>query len=247
MHEGIPILNYLVPKAVHPRERAAHRRGVREGAARSTTNGPPQPRADRRARRAHGVRRRAGRRRPGERVSLDRARHRHRVRQVGHAEGRHGHACSRRCPTCSSAAMPRSVRRTSSGRWRTATTRRFPSTSCATARTCASVRAPMVEPAVAEDGHTRVELRQRRLHRPALQGADQGQQGSRSRTSRSRSRLGFDPQARLCRSRSAASTATCRRCSRPSCASSAMPASTSARWTASPSPTTAKSRSCAPA
>ena len=42
--------------------------------------------------------------------------------------------------TCSSAATRRSARRTSSGRWRTATTRRSRSTSCCTARTCASAR-----------------------------------------------------------------------------------------------------------
>ncbi len=84
------------------------------------------------------VRRRAGRGRPGERLPLDRARHRHRVRQVGHAGARQGHASSRRCRTCSSAATRRSARRTSSGRWRTATTPRSRSTSCCTARTCAS-------------------------------------------------------------------------------------------------------------
>jgi len=37
-----------------------------------------------------------------------------------------------------------------------------------------------------------------------------------------------------------------KQCSRPSCASSATPASTSARWTASPSPPTPRSRRCAP-
>jgi formate dehydrogenase beta subunit len=46
--------------------------------------------------------------------------------------------------------------------------------------------------------------------------------------------LGFDAEQTAAR-RSAASTATCRRCSPTRCASSATPASTSARWTASPS------------
>jgi hypothetical protein len=53
--------------------------------------------------------------------------------------------------------------------------------------------------------------------------------------------LGLIPSLHLQRP-SAASTAMCKRCSRPSCASNAMPAWTSARWTASTSPITAKSR-----
>ena len=122
MHEGIPILNFLVPKAF------THEDGRLTGvlfekvAAQHRRQGPPQPGADRRARRAHGMRRRAGRRRPGERLPLDRARHRPRVRPLGHAGGRSQAPCSRPCPTCSSAATRRSARRTSSGRWPTATT-----------------------------------------------------------------------------------------------------------------------------
>ena len=90
-HEGIPILNYLVPKSF------THDNGkltgmvfekVKAGARRQ---GPAQPGADRRAGPAFRMRRRAGRGRPGKRVPVDRARHRHRVRQVGHAGGRQGH------------------------------------------------------------------------------------------------------------------------------------------------------------
>ncbi len=88
MHEGIPIFNYLVPKEFTHAGRPPHRRAVREGQGDARRQGPAQARADRRARRAHRVRRRAGRGRPGKRLSVDRARHRHRVRQVGHAEGR---------------------------------------------------------------------------------------------------------------------------------------------------------------
>ena len=57
--------------------------------------------------------------------------------------------------------------------------------------------------------------------------------------------LGFDVADGLEGSASAASTATCRRCSRPASASSATPASTSARPTASPSPPTATRPTCA--
>ena len=65
---------------------------------------------------------------------------------------------------------------------------------------------------------------------------------SRSSTSKSSS---ASPPSRSRRKCSAASTATCRRCSRPSSASSATPASTSARWIASPSRTTARKPTCA--
>ena len=44
MHEGIPILNFLVPKAIHPRKRPPHRRRVREGQGRIRRQGPPQAR-----------------------------------------------------------------------------------------------------------------------------------------------------------------------------------------------------------
>ena len=73
-------------------------------------------------------------------------------------------------------------------------------------------------------------------HRQALPRAAQGH-GDRaeghqaSRSSSASTRSSRSPR------RSAASTATCRRCSPTSCASSATPASTSARWTASRSPT----------
>ena len=91
MHEGIPILNYLVPKEF------THADGKLTGvvfekvAAHHRRQGPPAPRADRRAGRAYRMRRRAGRDRPGERLPVDRARHRPRLRQMGHAEGRSGH------------------------------------------------------------------------------------------------------------------------------------------------------------
>ena len=88
MHEGIPILNFLVPKEF------THKNGQLTGVlfekvkAEYDDEGPPQAGADRRARCAHRMRRRADRGRPGERLPVDRARHRHRVRPLGHAQGR---------------------------------------------------------------------------------------------------------------------------------------------------------------
>ena len=88
MHEGIPIHNYLVPKFF------THENGKLTGItfekvkARIRRQGPPQAGSRRRAGPAFPLRRRAGGGRPGERLPLDRARRRHRVQRVGHAEGR---------------------------------------------------------------------------------------------------------------------------------------------------------------
>ena len=97
MHEGIPILNYLVPKAFTHEDGKLTGMAFEKVAAQRDEQGPAPAGADRRARRALRVRRRAGRGRPGERLPVDRARHRHRVRRVGHAGGRHRRRCSRRC------------------------------------------------------------------------------------------------------------------------------------------------------
>ena len=89
-HEGIPIHNFLVPKAI------THDAGKLTGvtfekvAAQFDAKGRRAAAAHRRAGRALSLRRRAGRDRPGERLSVDRARHRHRVRPLGHAGGRQG-------------------------------------------------------------------------------------------------------------------------------------------------------------
>ena len=131
MHEGIPILNFLVPKAfIHEDGKLT---GVRLREGRRATyddkgrrqlvpTGEPDVH--------YRMRRRAGRGRPGERLPLDRARHRHRLRRVGHAGGRPDDDAVDASRTSSSAATRRSARRTSSGRSRTATTRRSRSTSC---------------------------------------------------------------------------------------------------------------------
>ena len=88
MHEDIPIFNYLVPKEF------THENGKLTGVmfekvkavrdAKGRRNLVPTGEPDQHFR----LRRRAGRRRPGKRVSLDRARLRHRLRQMGHAQGR---------------------------------------------------------------------------------------------------------------------------------------------------------------
>ena len=88
MHEDIPILNFLVPKEFTHDNGKLTGVAVREGQGRMRRQGPPQAGADRRAGPAFPLRRRAGRGRPGERLPLDRARRRHRVRQMGHAQGR---------------------------------------------------------------------------------------------------------------------------------------------------------------
>ena len=103
---------------------------------------------------------------------------------------------------------------------------------------------PGRDPRLAEDGHPRVELRQRHHARAAPQGAVARRQpvaAQHQGRGRARLRRRRPPG----RKRSAASTATCRRSSRPASASSATPASTSARPTASPSPPTATRPTCA--
>jgi NADPH-dependent glutamate synthase beta subunit-like oxidoreductase len=82
-HEGIPILNYLVPKSFVIQKRKARRDDLRESEGRLRRQGTPQPRPDRRARPELRVRRRAGRGRPGERLPVDRARLGDHVRQMG--------------------------------------------------------------------------------------------------------------------------------------------------------------------
>ena len=91
MHEDIPILNFLVPKEF------THKNGKLTGMVfekvkrrNRTTRAGGQSRADGRARSAYRMRRRARRGGPGKRLPLDRARHRHGVRQVGHARRRAG-------------------------------------------------------------------------------------------------------------------------------------------------------------
>ena len=96
--------------------------------------GPPPAGALRRAGRGDRGRRRAGGDRPGERLPLDRARHRPGIRPLGPAVAERGDPSSPPSRTSSSAATPPSGRRTSSGPWRMAMTRRSRSTCSAAAR-----------------------------------------------------------------------------------------------------------------
>ena len=75
-------------EGVPAQRRQAHRHELRQGARGARRQGPAPARLDRRARAGLRVRRRAGRGRPGERLPLDRARRRHRLRRMGHAGAR---------------------------------------------------------------------------------------------------------------------------------------------------------------
>ena len=247
MHEGIPILN--LPRAARPScttngkligMRFEIVKAVYDAKGRRSLVPTGEPDVDLRLRRG------AGRGRPGERLPVDRARQRHRLRPVGPAGARRG----RRFQSIAAARLLRRrrgarARRTSSPRWRTATRRRCRSTACCTART--SQRAPGAarEPDVAEDGHPRVELRQRARATTCATRCRGPRPRRRWQSIKVEVELGFDAADRVQGGRSAASTATCRRCSPTSCASSATPASTSARWTASASPPTATRPTCA--
>ncbi len=109
------------------------KRQARRAWSSSAWNGTPQAKKSKVDRHRFSSRRRCdSRHRPGERVPLDRARPRHRVRQVGHAGGRRDDLAMRRAPASSSAATRPGDRRTSSGPSSTAT--RPPSRSTITAR-----------------------------------------------------------------------------------------------------------------
>ena len=165
MHEGIPILNFLVPKAFTHEDGKLTGVAVREGRSAVTTT-----------RAAASWCRPASRTstiecddvlvadRPGERLPLDRARHRHRVRRVGHAGGRRDRRCSRRSPSVffggDAAFGPEEHHLGRRARPRGGDLDRQAS---ATARTSATRPPPGVTLVSPEDGHPRVELRQRHL------------------------------------------------------------------------------------
>ena len=83
MHEGVTILNYLVPKAFLHDNGKLTGMSFEKVAARRDDKGRRQLDPDRRTRRDHRMRRRADRGRTGERLSLDRAGMRRRVRRDG--------------------------------------------------------------------------------------------------------------------------------------------------------------------
>ncbi len=197
MHEGIPIHQFPGAQGVHARERQADRRALREGARRVyDAKGRRKLVPDRRARRAHGMRRRAGRGRPGERLSLDRARRRHRVRQLGHAGASIRSRCSRPIRRSSSAATRRSGPRTSSGRWRTATRRRSRSTCCCHGEDVRERPPPLVNLVSQKMGIHEWSYDNDVVARPALQGAAcRERDRAQGREDRGRARL--RPRARL--------------------------------------------------
>ena len=90
MHEGIPIINYHVPKAFVHEDGRLQGMTLRDRQGGVRREGAAQAGADRRARCLLRMRRGAGCRRPGERVSVDRARLRHRLRRVGPADPAQG-------------------------------------------------------------------------------------------------------------------------------------------------------------
>ena len=238
MHEGIPILNYHRAQGVHARRRQADRRRVREGRAAKGRQGPAATGADRRARRA--LRRattcwsRSGRRTRSRGSSATSA-------SRSTSAGMPGRRPARRWPS----TLPQRVLRRRRGirpeehhLGRRARPRRgdldrplVPRRGRSTKRPPPHVNLVSQKMGIHEWSYDNAITQRHQRYRVPLKdtvdraGEHQGRGRARLRPASSRS-----PR------RSAASTATCRRCSPTSCASSATPASTSARWTASRSP-----------
>ena len=157
------------------------------------------------------MRRRAGGGRPGERVPVDRARHRHRLRQVGHAGGRQDHHPVDASRKCSSAATRRSGRRTSSGRSPTAMRRRSRSTCCAKARTCNDRPPPIVKLVSQKMGIHEWSYDNEIDNRPALQRAAAKDEDRSLKRHSDGGRTRLRPASSATRRPSAASIATSRR------------------------------------
>ena len=176
-------------------------------------------------------RRRRARHRPGKRLPVDRARPRHRVRQVGRAGGGRDHVPVHPARACSSAAMRRSARRTSSGRSSTAI--RPPSRSTATARARTSterlprgVNLASTKMGLHEWSYSNGFDPSARRMMPHVDLQEAVQEARHRGGARLHRRAGRD------RGRALPQLRHPDRVHRPSCASSATPASTSARWTA---------------
>ena len=163
MHEGIPIINFHVPKAfVHEDGKLLGMRfEIVRGAVRR--QGPAHAGAHRRARRLLRMRRGAGRGRPGERLPVDRARLRHRLRRVGPAGARQGHLPVHACRSVffggDAAFGPKNIiTAVAHGHEAAVSIDQLLHGEPVHARP-----PPHDQPDVAEDGHPRVELRQRHL------------------------------------------------------------------------------------
>ena len=153
--------------------------------------------------------------------------------------------CSRPTPGSSSAATRPSGPRTSSGPWRTATRRRSRSTSSAAARTCASARRRDVHLVSQKMGihewsyDNDISLDQR--YRVPLLDTGVALQNVKVEVE-----LGFDRELAYARGAALPELRRPDGVQRGRSASSATPASTSARSTASPSPRTGRRTTCAP-
>ena len=111
--------------------------------------------------RVPSVRRRDPRDRPGERLPVDRARPRHRVRQVRNAAGRRDDLPVHAARACSSAATRPSGRRTSSGPSSTAHQAAISIHHHCQGEAAHRAARHRHEPRQPQDGHARVELQQR--------------------------------------------------------------------------------------
>ena len=193
MHEGIPIINYHVPKAFTHED--GQLTGVMfEKVERDQRRAGPAPARTRPASltmhfACDDV---LDRGRPGERLPVDRARRRHRVRQVRACPSSTRPRCSRRSRRCSSAATPRSVPRTSSGRSRTATTPRSPSTSFCHGEDLRRAPAAAGQPACRRRWASTSGATTTTSPTISATRCRSRTSRSRSRTSRSRSSSGFD-------------------------------------------------------
>ena len=188
--------------------------------------------------RRHSLRRRDSRHRPGQRLPLDRARSRHRIRQVGHARRRQGDVPVHAAPASSSAATPHGARRTSSGPWSTATRR--PSRFTTTARAIPVTERPAYGMNLISQKMGISEWSYHNDYNPGTAAEDEARRsGAPLRRAEHRSGARASAPSRPRAKSSAASTATWKPPSPPPSASSAMPASTSARSRASPSRATA--------
>ena len=244
MHEDIPILNFLVPRN-SPTRTAASPASCSKRSRPSTTTRAAASSSDRRAGSALRMRRRAGGGRSGERVPLDRARYRHRRSTNG--------TCPRSIPKTMASTNPKVffggdaafgpkniIWAVAHGHEAALSIDKFCSGEDIDDRPLPMVDVVSQKMGIHEwsydndisaDKRYRVPLRDKAV---AL------------RDIKVEVELGYRHRACAEGGASAASIATCRPCSRPRCASSATPASTSARWTASPSRRTATRPICAP-
>src|SRR6185437_6675254 len=157
--------------------------------------GPAQPGADRRARRLPSLRRRAGRDRPGELLPVDREGRRHRVRPLGPAQAQRGDAAEHRAEGI--LRRRRGVRPEEHHLGGRAWSRRGDlDPQDADRRENRGAAGAGRQHRLPEDGHPRVELRQRSHHRSPLQGpAPRQAGGAEGHHGRGRARL--RSQARL--------------------------------------------------